>query len=322
MSGELIHALQWSPGAGSLCILVPKGFVVATTSPTLKRRCARFFDGQQLGKAATFHGSNMVVCTGVSGQDSFSDSMLCVFNESMGRVVFEVKCSEPIARVLVLSRSFVVASKSEIRLYTFDPPILHVQYRTGVSEFSPCDAVEVGEKDFVVAMPGRQPGTLRIVRSEKCECQDVSVSAHTRPITLIKLSGDGSLVATSSTLGTVIKVFDTSTGACVGQCRRGTLAAEITALAFSQENEYLAVSSSKGTVHMFRLKFLKGPDVQVRSDIRIQNPDLGTAALAFAEKNALCAASLSGKFYLFRCSDNGLTAVQERCEPLAEILAK
>jgi WD40 repeat protein len=51
----------------------------------------------------------------------------------------------------------------------------------------------------------------------------------------------------------LIRVFNTSTGAALQELRRGTDTAEIYSLSFHPKSEWLALSSAKGTVHVFSL---------------------------------------------------------------------
>ncbi len=52
--------------------------------------------------------------------------------------------------------------------------------------------------------------------------------------------------------GTLIRVFDTATGQALQELRRGADRAEIYSLAFNYNSMWLAVSSDKGTVHVFK----------------------------------------------------------------------
>lgn len=54
--------------------------------------------------------------------------------------------------------------------------------------------------------------------------------------------------------GTLIRVFNTLDGTQVQELRRGRDEAEIYSIAFSADSVWLAVSSDKGTVHVFGLK--------------------------------------------------------------------
>ncbi|ONK68244.1 uncharacterized protein A4U43_C05F9230 [Asparagus officinalis] len=73
-------------------------------------------------------------------------------------------------------------------------------------------------------------------------------------IACFALSQDGRLVATASSKGTLVRVFSAVDGTLLQEVRRGADRAEIYSLAFSENMKWLAVSSDKGTVHVFNLK--------------------------------------------------------------------
>ena len=61
----------------------------------------------------------------------------------------------------------------------------------------------------------------------------------------------GTILATASTSGTVIRLFAVPSGSHLCTFRRGSRPAVIYSLSFSQDSTVLAVASSSGTVHIF-----------------------------------------------------------------------
>ncbi|KAF5732679.1 autophagy-related protein 18a-like [Tripterygium wilfordii] len=80
------------------------------------------------------------------------------------------------------------------------------------------------------------------------------IMAHDSRIACFALSQDGQLLATASIKGTLVWIFNTADGTLLREVRRGADRAEIYSLAFSLSAQWLAVSSDKGTVHVFILK--------------------------------------------------------------------
>lgn len=75
------------------------------------------------------------------------------------------------------------------------------------------------------------------------------------------------------------------------QVRRGAERAEIYSLAFSSGAQWLAVSSDKGTVHVFSIKVdsgsLRGERLSSSSESSHPSP-LGISSLSFMKGNILC----------------------------------
>ncbi|CAG8951959.1 hypothetical protein HYFRA_00005766 [Hymenoscyphus fraxineus] len=88
------------------------------------------------------------------------------------------------------------------------------------------------------------------------------VEAHRAPLSCIALNNDGTLLATASEKGTVIRVFALPKGQKVYQFRRGTYPTTIYSMSFNLSSTLLCVSSTTDTVHIFKLEapVSKSPD--------------------------------------------------------------
>jgi len=80
-----------------------------------------------------------------------------------------------------------------------------------------------------------------------------AIAAHNNTLSQIALNLEGTLLATASEKGTLIRIFDTASGTPVGEFRRGALAAEIYNISFCASSSWLCVTSDKGTVHIYSL---------------------------------------------------------------------
>lgn len=79
------------------------------------------------------------------------------------------------------------------------------------------------------------------------------IEAHKTQVAAMVFSNDGSLLATASDKGTIIRIFSVETGVKLYQFRRGTYNTKIYSLAFSPDNMFVIASSATETVHIFRL---------------------------------------------------------------------
>lgn len=79
------------------------------------------------------------------------------------------------------------------------------------------------------------------------------IEAHKSALSVMALNNEGTLLATASDKGTIIRIFSVATGAKLYQFRRGTYPSKIYSLNFNLASTLLAVSSATGTVHIFKL---------------------------------------------------------------------
>ncbi|RWA03806.1 hypothetical protein EKO27_g11302 [Xylaria grammica] len=80
------------------------------------------------------------------------------------------------------------------------------------------------------------------------------VEAHRSPLSCIALNNDGTLLATASETGTIIRVFSVPKGEKLYQFRRGTYPSTIYSMSFNMASSLLCVSSTSDTIHIFRLQ--------------------------------------------------------------------
>ncbi len=91
-----------------------------------------------------------------------------------------------------------------------------------------------------------------IFDTAKMEAVNV-VEAHQSPLSCITLNNEGTLLATASEKGTIIRVFSVPEAQKLFQFRRGSIPSRIYSMSFNATSTLLCVSSSTETVHIFRL---------------------------------------------------------------------
>lgn len=79
------------------------------------------------------------------------------------------------------------------------------------------------------------------------------IQAHKSPISFLSINSTGTMLATASEKGTVIRVWSIPGAEKLYQFRRGTREAKIYSINFNLVSTLLAVSSAHDTVHIFKL---------------------------------------------------------------------
>jgi WD40 repeat protein len=136
-------------------------------------------------------------------------------------------------------------------------------------------AMATGAYATLLAIPGRQMGHVQLVHLPPCRPpvpfgpppsvppskpppppskHPVSIiAAHESPLTTLSAPPSGRLLATTSSRGTLVRIWDTVSGKLLREFRRGSDKAEIYGVAFRPDEKEVGVWSDKGTVHVFSL---------------------------------------------------------------------
>ncbi|KAL6532984.1 Autophagy-related protein 18d [Orobanche minor] len=141
--------------------------------------------------------------------------------------------------------------RSEIYVYDFMDLRLLQQIETMANPRGLC-CLSHHLNTFVLVCPGRRQGQVRVEHFGLNMTK--LIYAHDFKIACLTLTMDGLLLATASVRGTLIRVFNTMDGTLLQEVRRGIDRADIYSITLSSDIRWLAVTSDKGTVHIFSLR--------------------------------------------------------------------
>lgn len=80
---------------------------------------------------------------------------------------------------------------------------------------------------------------------------DLLIPAHDTEIGALAVNPDGTLLASASSRGHIIKLFSTDGGDCVQELKRGNSKADIRSIVFHPTLHLIACTSSKSSIHIF-----------------------------------------------------------------------
>lgn len=168
-----------------------------------------------------------------------------IWDEKRAEFTREIACSSRVRGIRVLDRKVVILLQEEVRTYSIDGvPKLDARYPTTANPAGLCSI-----SGTHLAFPGRTAGQVQLVQNQT---QGVSIiPAHASALGAVALSRDGSLLATASEKGTLIRVWSTTNNARVAELRRGVDHVSIFSLGFNPSGSLLACTSDKGTLHVF-----------------------------------------------------------------------
>src|SRR6267142_3004126 len=128
----------------------------------------------------------------------------------------------------------------------------YLAYPSPVPLPAPLSAVSPQAAPAQPSSAGAASGDVLLFSTKSLTVSQI-IRAHKAPISALALNSTGTLLATASDKGTVIRVWGVPGAEKLYQFRRGTREARIYSLNFNVVSTLLAVSSAHDTVHIFKL---------------------------------------------------------------------
>jgi WD repeat-containing protein 45 len=224
------------------------GFFVYNCDPFRERFSRTNEEINNLNIIALLYRTNIVCFVG-NGQGKYKPNVLIIWDDYQNKCMAELEFKENITAVKMRRDTILVATLNKIYIYNFaDLKLLHM-IETLTNESGLIDLSR--ETMNIVAYLGKEQGIV-IVKNITAGFE-TKIKAHNNPVSLFSLNIDGNLLATASHRGTIIRIWDTTTGKLLKELRRGLEVVSITSIAFDNKSEYLVVCSNKGTVHIFNV---------------------------------------------------------------------
>ncbi|XP_012435931.1 autophagy-related protein 18a [Gossypium raimondii] len=251
---SLLH-LSFNQDHGCFAAGTDHGFRIYNCDP-FREIFRRDFDrGGGIGVVEMLFRCNILALVGGGPDPQYPPNKVMIWDDHQSRCISELSFRSEVRSVRLRRDRIIVVLEQKIFVYNFvDLKLLH-QIETIANPKGLC-AVSQGAGSLVLVCPGLQKGQVRV--EHYASKRTKFIMAHDSRIACFALSQDGQLLATASTKGTLVRIYNTIDGSLLQEVRRGADRAEIYSLAFSSNAQWLAVSSDKGTVHVFSLKISAG----------------------------------------------------------------
>ncbi|KHG14601.1 WD repeat domain phosphoinositide-interacting 3 [Gossypium arboreum] len=181
----------------------------------------RDFDhrGGGIGVVEMLYRCYILALVGGGPNPQYPPNKVMIWDDNQNRCIGEVSFSSEVRSVWLRRDRIVVVLEHKIFVYNFaDLKLLH-QIETIANPKGLC-AVSQGAGSLVLVCPGLQKGQVRI---EHYAWKRTKFNlAHDSRIACFALSQDGQLLATASTKGTLVRVYNTVDGSLLQEVRRGS----------------------------------------------------------------------------------------------------
>ena len=222
------------------------GFKILNSIP-FKNNFNRDMNGG-IGLIEMLNRSNIVALIGGGKSPRYSSNKLVLWDDHKQKEISEMRFMSHVKNVKMKRDRIFAVTEDKIYVFNFNTLELLDTLETKSNNKGLISISLKGNN--IIAYPHRNEiGSVKIKDYDKQS--ELVIKAHKGPINCLQLNKEGTILATASDKGTLIRLFDTSTGENIQELRRGSDNAEIYSIAFDNTNRFLAVSSDKKTVHIF-----------------------------------------------------------------------
>ncbi|XP_063076686.1 WD repeat domain phosphoinositide-interacting protein 1-like isoform X2 [Engraulis encrasicolus] len=195
----------------------------------------------------------------------FSSSLVVVVSHSMprrmniyhfkkGTEICNYSYSSDILAVKLNRQRLVVCLEESIYIHNIkDMKLLKSLLNTPSNRTGLC-ALSVNHSNSYLAYPGSTSIGEIVVYDTNSLSTVIVIPAHDSPLAAMSFNIQGTMLASASEKGTVIRVFSVPDGLKLFEFRRGMKRyVSISTLSFSADGQFLSASSNTETVHIFKL---------------------------------------------------------------------
>mmetsp|Transcript_10372 Transcript_10372/g.25463 ORF Transcript_10372/g.25463 Transcript_10372/m.25463 type:complete len:373 (-) Transcript_10372:291-1409(-) len=264
------------------------GFRVYNTDPFRLTFRREFEGGGGLCIVAMLFRCNILALVGGGTNPRFQPHKVMIWDDKTPRCIAELSFRSQVRQVKLRRDIVLVLIDRKVYIYRFSDLTLIDHIETFPNPRGLC-TLSASQDRTVLACPGVQKGKILVVfydqqkiqsaqsglantnqdqkdggdftRMQNCREKTTLITAHESKVSQLSLNFEGTLVASASDKGTLIRIFDAESGGLLQELRRGVDRADIQCITFSQNSQWVVVSSDKGTIHVFAV----GSDAQIQA---------------------------------------------------------
>ncbi len=209
-----------------------------------------------VGKIEMLKKTNILALVGGGINPCFSPKKIIIWDDHQGKIISILRFNKNVLNVrLTIDKIFGIF---EDKIYIVDLNTLEKKYALETYD-NPLGIMGMSNDDknekLIIAYPINYQGHVNIRNciNRKTSKDSKIINAHESKLACLSINKDGSLLASASDKGTLIRIFTIQNGENIAVFRRGTKNVSMNYISFSLNNVFLGCTSDGGTIHIFSI---------------------------------------------------------------------
>ena len=208
-----------------------------------------------VGKIEMLKKTNILALVGGGVNPCYSPKKIIIWDDHQGKIISILRFNKYVLNVRLTKEKIfgIIENKIYIvNLNTLETKNILDTYN------NPLGLMGISEEDndkLMIAYPIRKQGIVcfrNCINRKKIKDSKL-LNAHESTLACISVNKNGTLLATASDKGTLIRIFNIPTGENITTFRRGTKNVSMNCITFSPNNTFIGCSSDVGTIHIFSI---------------------------------------------------------------------
>ena len=221
-----------------------------------------------IGIVEMVENSNFLILAGGGEKPKFDKKQVIIWDDFEKKIICELKFSTEIKLVQYKKNYLFVICQKRIYIFNFETfeNICSIDTGNNTKELI---AINKNESPSLIAYPSEnKENEIEIMDYLNKENNNKVLINFNDSVSKISMNNDGRLIVSANGHGTIIRIHSCKYGTLLMEFKRGIEKAIINTICFDNESNLMAVSSSKGTIHIFTMR----STFKKLNEIEKQNP--------------------------------------------------
>ena len=274
LSSDIILYLSFNQDASCFAVGTETGFKIYSSYP-LNHCYERNLNGG-IGIIEMLYKSNILGLVGGGTYPKFSKNKLIIWDDMQCKEISELKFSSNVLNIKLKKDKIFSICENKIFIFNFQT-YQNIDIIETKDNPKGLIAISYSPNVNILAYPilnnkESQKGKVKIKNYDD-NGKEIEITAHENSISYLLINNEGTILATASERGTIIRTFRCIDGLVLQEFKRGNEKAEINYLCFDNLGIFLAATSDRGTIHIWSMKssIKKIKENEIGNNINLNN---------------------------------------------------